>query len=65
MKDIKTKLLTKNYKTMNELIEQFEIEQAKLNTDISDTINTIKKSLTPFSNKEAHEKIRRIIERMK
>ena len=39
---------------MNELIEQFEIEQANMSTDVSDTINTINKSLTPFHNKQAH-----------
>lgn len=50
---------------MNDLIEQFEMEQAKLNTNVSDTINTINNALTPFSNREAHEKIQRMIERMK
>ena len=39
---------------MNELIEQFEVEQANMGTDVSDTINTINKSLTPFHNKQAH-----------
>ena len=50
---------------MNDLIEQFEMEQAKLNTNVSDTINTINNALTPFSNREAHEKIQQMIERMK
>ena len=39
---------------MNELIAQFEMEQANLDTSVSDTINTINKALTPFSNKQAH-----------
>ena len=42
---------------MNDLIEQFEMEQANLNTSVSDTINTINNSLNPFSNKQAHEEI--------
>tara|TARA_R110002020_G_scaffold11064_1_gene42080 strand:- start:1329 stop:1481 length:153 start_codon:yes stop_codon:yes gene_type:complete len=46
---------------MNELISQFEKEQAKLNTDISDTINNINKSLTPFQNKQAHVEIMKSI----
>ena len=50
---------------MNELIAQFEMEQANLDTSVSDTINTINKALTPFSNREAHEKIQQMIERMK
>jgi hypothetical protein len=43
---------------MNELIEQFEMEQAKMNTEISDTINRIHDSLSPFQNKQAHLEIR-------
>mgnify|MGYP003112462775 CR=1 FL=1 len=39
---------------MNELIAQFEMEQANMSTSVSDTINTINKALTPFSNKQAH-----------
>lgn len=50
---------------MNELIAQFETEQANMSTSVSDTINTINNALTPFSNREAHEKIQRMIERMK
>lgn len=42
---------------MNDLIEQFEMEQANLDTSVSDTINTINNSLTPFSNKQAHVNI--------
>ena len=50
---------------MNDLIEQFEMEQSKLNTNVSDTINTINKALSPFRNKEAHEKIKLMIDRLK
>ncbi len=39
---------------MNELIAQFEMEQANMSTSVSDTINTINKALSPFSNKQAH-----------
>ena len=42
---------------MNDLIEQFEMEQANLDTSVSDTINTINNSLTPFNNKQAHVNI--------
>ena len=39
---------------MNELIAQFEMEQANMSTSVSDTINTINNALAPFSNKQAH-----------
>jgi len=46
---------------MNDLIAQFEMEQANISTDVSDTINNINKSLTPFQNKQAHVEIMKSI----